>query len=247
LLQPDFRFCCIGHFRLQLCDTFIIFVMLSFNPRTHVGCDAIHVPSAHAMTCFNPRTHVGCDIPGNLVIGNGICFNPRTHVGCDFGGPFRRFYTARFQSTHPRGVRRYPCSECPRHDVFQSTHPRGVRLKKRGTTKSSSRFNPRTHVGCDSKSVERRNHRRVSIHAPTWGATHKFCNAFVEILCFNPRTHVGCDSTPLVFANSVIKFQSTHPRGVRRRSGKNCRRERCFNPRTHVGCDPGWNPTGLLL
>ena len=34
---------------------------------------------------------------------------------------------------------------------------------------------------------------------------------------FNPRTHVGCDTTNQTFATKVFLFQSTHPRGVRRR------------------------------
>ena len=78
----------------------------------------------------------------------------------------------------------------------------------------------------------------ISIHAPTWGAT---------------------SSAPLRFP--AMLFQSTHPRGVRRRGRqygeqvfgisihaptwgatwylRQCsQRPQHFNPRTHVGCDP---------
>ena len=34
---------------------------ISFNPRTHVGCDYIHCSYYYILICFNPRTHVGCD------------------------------------------------------------------------------------------------------------------------------------------------------------------------------------------
>ena len=34
-----------------------------------------------------------------------------------------------------------------------------------------------------------------------------------------------------------VKFQSTHPRRVRRRHSESARIFACFNPRTHVGCD----------
>ena len=75
---------------------------------------------------------------------------------------------------------------------FQSTHPRGVRLLTTALRSARLRFNPRTHVGCDSESLNRRMEAIVSIHAPTWGAT-----LFSEV------------------ERSFFEFQSTHPRGVR--------------------------------
>ena len=75
-------------------------------------------------------------------------------------------------------------------------------------------FNPRTPVGCDRSAGRARSEQKISIHAPQWGATKMI------------------DST-----NTMMKFQSTHPSGVRRirfglhQSGNH------FNPRTPVGCD----------
>ena len=47
---------------------------------------------------------------------------------------------------------------------------------------------------------------------------------------------------------AYIKFQSTHPRGVRHRSSLGCiRSDCCFNPRTRVGCDPFEGGIGFLL
>ena len=164
-----------------------------------------------------------------------------------------------FQSTHPRGVRRFGSYIFHLTYLFQSTHPRGVRLPYTIKIKPETNLNPRTHVGCDApiprtpragRYFNPRTHvgcdcavrllyctRSISIHAPTWGATlssRRMC--------------------PLVL------FQSTHPRGVRHKNRargggdnpisihaptwgatRSKKRRLCarlhFNPRTHVGCD----------
>ena len=53
-------------------------------------------------------------------------------------------------------------------------------------------FNPRTHTGCDFKNLKNMERLRVSIHAPTRGATRLIL---------------------LIYRLTV--FQSTHPHGVR--------------------------------
>ena len=97
---------------------------------------------------------------------------------------------------------------------FQSTHPRGVRQNVIKMIGLYGYFNPRTHVGCDEIQADRHCSPRISIHAPTWGAT-----------------------IPIADNKHIQKFQSTHPRGVRRVF--RCHRfyNWYFNPRTHVGCD----------
>ena len=124
-----------------------------------------------------------------------------------------------FQSTHPRGVRPAHSLYSHRPVSFQSTHPRGVRPRA-------------AHIGW---------HRElVSIHAPAWGATGKSLTVSGATLCFNPRTRVGCDvgavtswlagllvsiHAPAWGATAQqsrrrqlpVRFQSTHPRGVRPR------------------------------
>ncbi len=99
-----------------------------------------------------------------------------------------------FQSTHPRGVR-LNCRVWTRDtDRFQSTHPRGVRpVPPDGA-----------HAG-----------ERISIHAPTWGATSAPLRKSVLSSNFNPRTHVGCDKGASAQGETAFQFQSTHPRGVR--------------------------------
>ena len=188
-----------------------------------------------------------------------------------------------FQSTHPHGVRleRLPpkCSS----GLFQSTHPHGVRHIELVFRTSIYGFNPRTHTGCDlsrrtciastSKFQSTHPHGvrpiksafwiicfRVSIHAPTRGATYlKIVEAYNN-LCFNPRTHTGCDrSNPKIIRGGkdvsihaptrgatlndfllslVLQFQSTHPHGVRPAFIILLFiLKECFNPRTHTGCD----------
>ena len=166
-------------------------------------------------------------------------FNPRTHAGCDPRKLNKFLHGFGFQSTHPRGVRREQVVNVLAVVLFQSTHPRGVR---------------QSVVGGQSVG------RRVSIHAPTRGATQR--EAVGEIAGKFQSTHprgvrhaVGADAVP-----SYSWFQSTHPRGVRQhgddyRVGKTkfqsthprgVRPSRVFlflvsrasfNPRTHAGCD----------
>ena len=101
----------------------------------------------------------------------------------------------KFQSTHPHGVRQdsinpltgqsYVSIHAPTRGAtgnsrrhlwqfkFQSTHPHGVRhhLNSLLTYKRIS-FNPRTHTGCDpALRLHHRSISKVSIHAPTRGAT----------------------------------------------------------------------------
>ena len=98
-----------------------------------------------------------------------------------------------FQSTHPRGVRRfvsfkrcvwkYVSIHAPTRGAtistlnlfmtkkFQSTHPRGVRLFSKFYVFYNRGFNPRTHEGCDRAKIRYYNRTWVSIHAPTRGAT----------------------------------------------------------------------------
>ena len=122
-----------------------------------------------------------------------------------------------FQSTHPRGVRpsslRTDCSfiNCfnPRTHVgcdlkpstqlsirrlFQSTHPRGVRRLTVGAMVAYKRVSIHAPTwGATQPAVDVRKGACVSIHAPTWGATSKADDMVPYGSGFNPRTHVGCD------------------------------------------------------
>ena len=144
-----------------------------------------------------------------------------------------------FQSTHPRGVRlRRPPPLLYAEHFNPRTHV-GCDAMMTTAQGVDSYFNPRTHVGCDIKiepeaaaiiqfqSTHPRGVRLdpkrgvcvlgyISIHAPTWGATSFAFQALSLSDYFNPRTHVGCDAA-VRSKYGISIFQSTHPRGVRRK------------------------------
>ena len=99
--------------------------------------------------------------------------------------------------------------------MFQSTHPYRVRPRRVRRIRQPVCFNPRTHTGCDYRTVGYNHAEPVSIHAPIQGATYSPDIFHPGMPCFNPRTHTGCDQ----------------PWGIRRRFLNR------FNPRTHTGCD----------
>ena len=256
-----------------------------FNPRTRVGCDekgfvvfkhrnwfqsthprgvrhddyfdcsnstpvSIHAPAWGATTtspcrwrrssCFNPRTRVGCDSrPSPSGTTSRSCFNPRTRVGCDKTDALVRLHPHGFNPRTRVGCDLSLQQQFVTAFQFQSTHPRGVRP-----------------CGLHHATVP----GRVSIHAPAWGATTASRHVAPAGTSFNPRTRVGCDLMASLAAIVQDKFQSTHPRGVRRRHREyrdgitvfqsthprgvrrstRCRWTGCwpsFNPRTRVGCD----------
>ena len=79
---------------------------------------------------------------------------------------------------------------------FQSTLPRGERPRACRTSQGGlAGFNPRSHAGSDSSILATAKAGDVSIHAPTRGATLR----------------------PLNNAIKALQFQSTLPRGERRR------------------------------
>ena len=120
---------------------------------------------------------------------------------------------------------------------FQSTHPHGVRLCLLRVVPHPVSFNPRTHMGCDvvhrSKILVSRvsihaptwgatgkNHyklfdKQVSIHAPTWGATQNQWNIdqWNRVSIHAPTW--GATLRKVIYITSLL-FQSTHPHGVRR-------------------------------
>ncbi len=145
----------------------------------------------------------------------------------------------KFQSTHPRGVRRHirrrprpldgisihaptwgataPSSSSP--PVLFYFNPRthvGCDLEScRGHFQDFRNFNPRTHVGCDVRHLGfARPRLHISIHAPTWGATEgaNMGNKYSEFQSTHPR---GVRRVLSYQREALGLFQSTHPRGVR--------------------------------
>ena len=57
--------------------------------------------------------------------------------------------------------------------------------------------------------------KKVSIHAPAWGATLEKERWYRPWCSFNPRARVGRDASITCGACGVEEFQSTRPRGAR--------------------------------
>ena len=57
---------------------------------------------------------------------------------------------------------------------------------------------------------------KVSIHAPTWGATSEVSPSCFACCCFNPRAHMGRDCASCAPSSMILSpFQSTRPHGAR--------------------------------
>ena len=103
---------------------------------------------------------------------------------------------------------------------FQSTHPRGVRRGLR--TQSAGNRAISIHAptwGATSIFHSYRAPVYISIHAPTWGATYSsfiLCSAY-RFQSTHPRgVRLDCAHN----RPEIEQFQSTHPRGVRRQKVK---------------------------
>ena len=77
-------------------------------------------------------------------------------------------------------------------------------------------FNPRSHERSDLLMPKLWHKKRISIHAPTRGATfilHTHCPMHFNY--FNPRSHERSDGIAGAILQNQVKFQSTLPREER--------------------------------
>ena len=165
---------------------------------------SIHAPARGATRCRG----------GRLIYFTS--FNPRTRAGCDGRSNTWPHGLARFQSTHPRGVRPKPDSASQWRGAFQSTHPRGVRPAM---------------VGFVILAL------LVSIHAPARGATQKHSRRGPRGSRFNPRTRAGCDTIIIPDLSDVPCFNPRTRAGCDRVRQLRQGDKESFNPRTRAGCD----------
>ena len=220
---------------LSCCHIFASY--LSFNPRTHEGCDLPNSSSACSKSCFNPRTHEGCDsvvkrcnqilvvsihAPTRGATGSPaysslpICVSIHAPTRGATSASVETITPSAFQSTHPRGVRQRLCKAIYQTVSFNPRTHEGCDVFCYFTKIYSLCFNPRTHEGCDSFtylsqflpiSFNPRTHEGCDFCSPS-RSLHRWS--------FNPRTHEGCDILQASIQMVIAKFQSTHPRGVRR-------------------------------
>ena len=142
-----------------------------------------------------------------------------------------------FQSTRPRGARPAPKHVTLCAGGFQSTRPRGARpVRLRKTAQETTKFQSTRPRGARRIQPPTQGDRRVSIHAPTWGATREKPNSVIilAVSIHAPTWGATCRSQP---THRRSRFQSTRPRGARQRPHTSITINRCFNPRAHVGRD----------
>ena len=166
-----------------------------FNPRARVGRDlewfiraesrtgvSIHAPAWGATSVtmssnrrvfgFNPRARVGRDPNGWWHTARLPCFNPRARVGRDNVSSCCAPVIALFQSTRPRGARRYRLRNRLRHRHVSIHAPAWGATPRAPFCAFWTRcFNPRARVGRDAVLKAWETTSQVSIHAPAWGAT----------------------------------------------------------------------------
>ena len=209
-------------------------------------CVSIHAPTRGA-TAISPEDirliAVSIHAPTRGATGISVC----------------KQQTQWFQSTHPHGVRQYCIAYIPDRNGFNPRTHTGCDRRGDQTLPRYTCFNPRTHTGCDVVGPSGGISHKVSIHAPTRGATlvnlayqlqdavsiHAPTRGATELTTeFNVSEEVSIHA-PTRGATyreiNVVKafaFQSTHPHGVRlRQPGNRINCKLRFNPRTHTGCD----------
>ena len=120
-------------------------------------------------------------------------FNPRTHTGCDL---LRRVIDGIIPFVSIHAPTRGATHGGNRNDPYERV---SIHAPTRGATKLLECTNPV---------------KGVSIHAPTRGATHQDCGGRTE-----SRVSIHAPTRGATLRNRVthtnVKFQSTHPHGVR--------------------------------
>ena len=119
---------------------------------------------------------------------------------------------------------------------FQSTRPRGTRPSCQLTSSASASFNPRVREGRDFDNAVARRSVPVSIHASARDATHPQVAAAAFCLFQSTRPRGTRRKYGLASVGSQ-KFQSTRPRGTRRRESQTLCNLLRFNPRVREGRD----------
>mgnify|MGYP007007404615 CR=1 FL=1 len=157
----------------------VVKALPSFHVSIHAparGATYLPTPGYIIIRSFNPRTREGCD--SGLVTGfdrRRVRFNPRTREGCDEPLDSVDYSFHKFQSTHPRGVRRAARFRGLLVSQVSIHAPaRGATINGLLVDSILRSFNPRTREGCDYAELI-----QVS-----------------QAHGFNPRTREGCDKEP---------------------------------------------------
>ena len=209
---------------------------------------------------FNPRSHEGSDQLDLPSIPQHKNFNPRSHEGSDHLSVLSYCPIFEFQSTLPRGERRFVFSTS--NLFFFNFNPRsheGSDIRHCCHLLEYPHFNPRSHEGSDKQMIEESVVSYISIHAPTRGATfwnfpqkpfrgnfnprsHEGSDTFIQqteavLFNFNPRSHEGSDKFKVLLQScDQISIHAPTRGATRTASSVLCVRLN-FNPRSHEGSD----------
>ena len=158
------------------------------------GATAVELATKRATKISIHAPTRGATTSGRRKKSTGVNFNPRTHKGCDYHDETTAIIDGISIHAPTRGATTRLCKISPVNHYFNPPPPKGCALCSRHNLTTLGNFNPRTHKGCDDWLYMYQAKYAISIHAPTRGATQiKTCGA-----------------------SSALKFQSTHPQGVRR-------------------------------
>ena len=150
-----------------------------------------------------------------------------------------------FQSTLPRGERRFFSSSTVPSCNFNPRSHEGSDQKESEVSHDGEYFNPRSHEGSDLETRDVTSVSCISIHAPTRGATLTCCilNTNYYISIHAPTRGATKKSR---CKSELCRFQSTLPRGERPiMSGSNSSTLN-FNPRSHEGSDSNFRQKVLF-
>ena len=185
-----------------------------FNSRAHEGRDRAVDKLHQHVARFNSRAHEGrdiavnaerrdCDVSIHAPTRGATVLDERGVIGCGVSihaptrgaTPRRHGFPLRvsFQFTRPRGARPSPPATQIPAGRFQFTRPRGARRGR----------------GADVQIPD-----RVSIHAPTRGAT-RGCKRHWAAPQFQFTRPRGARHRQGIFVRNVVQFQFTRPRGAR--------------------------------
>ena len=187
-----------------------------FNSRTHAGCDRVWLgldKTNNKVSIHAPTRGATSGTRTSEWLRQFQFTHPRGVRPCVSKRDIQLFL---FQFTHPRGVRQIVASDVVMQLVFQFTHPRGVRRLAREKEEAAM---------------------RVSIHAPTRGATRCKVRHLFFIHRFNSRTHAGCDTCIWLICPDNGRFNSRTHAGCDGNNSVPPPINGSFNSRTHAGCD----------
>ena len=142
------------------------------------------------------------------------CFNPRTRTGCDRADARLRHKEIVSIHAPARGATTERCCHHCHCGVSIHAPARGATRFRRCVPRIDQRFNPRTRTGCDPILRPCGQKRWVSIHAPARGATKTMLLYSIMIRFQSTHPHGVRQRLPNVLEVHLL-FQSTHPHGVR--------------------------------